>query len=153
MRPLRRIDRALSAPDTEQLLSQGEYGVLSTVDAQGQPYAIPLSYVFRDGSIYFHCALSGHKLDNLAANPRVCFCVVGRTELLPAQFATRYESVLAFGTASEINGEERLKALRWLVEKYSPAFRAEGEGYIEQHDAATRVIKLSIDQLSGKARR
>lgn len=153
MRPLRRIDRALSAADTEQLLLQGEYGVLSTVDAQGQPYATPLSYAFRDGSIYVHCALSGHKLDNLATNPRVCFCVVGRTELLPAEFATRYESVLAFGTASEITGEERLNALRWLLEKYSPDFLAEGEIYIEQQQAATRVIKINIDQLSGKARR
>lgn len=153
MRPLRRIDRALPAPDAEQLLLHGEYGVLSTVDPQGQPYAIPLSYAYRGGSIYFHCALNGHKLDNLTSNPRVCFCVVGRTELLPAQFATRYESVLAFGTASEINGEERLNALRWLLEKYSPAFLAEGENYIEHHDAATRVIKISIDQLSGKARR
>lgn len=153
MRPLRRLDRGLSPQDTEQLLSQGEYGVLSTVDPQGQPYAIPLSYAFRDGSIYVHCALSGHKLDNLATNPRVCFCVVGRTELLPAEFATRYESVLAFGTASEIDGEERINALRWLVEKYSPDFLAEGDIYIEQQQAATRVIKINIDQLSGKARR
>lgn len=153
MRPLRRLDRGLSPQDTEQLLLQGEYGVLSTVDPQGQPYAIPLSYAFRDGSIYVHCALSGHKLDNLATNPRVCFCVVGRTELLPAEFATRYESVLAFGTASEIDGEERINALRWLLEKYSPDFLAEGDIYIEQQQAATRVIKINIDQLSGKARR
>lgn len=153
MPPLRRADRALSAAEAEQLLLQGEYGVLSTGDPQGQPYAIPLSYAYRDGAIYFHCALSGHKLDNLAANPRVCFCVVGRTELLPAEFATRYESVLAFGAASEITGEERLAALRWLLEKYSPAFLAEGASYIEQHEASTRVIKIRIDQLSGKARR
>ena len=153
MRPLRRPDRALSPTEAEQLLAQQEYGVLSTVDAQGQPYAIPLNYAFGDGSIYFHCALSGHKLDNLAANGRVCFCVVGRTELLPAEFATRYESVLAFGTASEVTGEERRKALGWLVKKYSPCFRAEGERYIEQHDAATRVFKIRIDHLSGKARR
>lgn len=153
MRPLRRLDRGLSPQETEQLLLQGEYGVLSTVDPQGQPYAIPLSYAFRDGSIYVHCALSGHKLDNLATNPRVCFCVVGRTELLPAEFATRYESVLAFGTASEIDGEERINALRWLLEKYSPDFLAEGDIYIEQQQAATRVIKINIDQLSGKARR
>lgn len=153
MRPLRRIDRGLSGDETAQLLEQGEYGILSTVDAQGQPYGVPLSYAYRNDCIYFHCALSGHKLDNLATNPRVCFCVVGRTELLPAQFATRYESALAFGRAAEVFGEERLEALRWLVEKYSPEFQAEGESYIEQQRHATRVIKITIDQLSGKARR
>ncbi|MHB8977922.1 MAG: pyridoxamine 5'-phosphate oxidase family protein [Trichloromonadaceae bacterium] len=120
---------------------------------QGQPYGIPLSYAYRNDCIYFHCALSGHKLDNLAANQRICFSVVGRTELLPAEFATRYESALAFGQTTEIVGEERLNALRWLVEKYSPAFQAEGEEYIAQQQHATRVIKITIDQLSGKARR
>jgi nitroimidazol reductase NimA-like FMN-containing flavoprotein (pyridoxamine 5'-phosphate oxidase superfamily) len=153
MRQLRRSDRGLSRQETAQLLEQGEYGMLSTVDDRGQPYGVPLSYVYRHGSIYFHCALSGHKLDNLALNPRVCFSVVGRTELLPAEFATRYQSALAFGRAEEVFAEERLSALRWLVEKYSPDFQAEGEDYIAQQQHATRVIKITIDQLSGKARR
>jgi len=153
MRQLRRTDRGLSPVETRQLLEQGEYGTLSTVDDQGQPYGAPLSYAYRNDCIYFHCALSGHKLDNLASNPRVCFSVVGRTELLPAEFATRYESALAFGRAAEVFGEERLDALRWLVEKYSPEFQAEGGNYIEQQRHATRVIKITIDQLSGKARR
>lgn len=153
MRQLRRTDRGLSPAETRQLLERGEYGILSTVDNQGQPYGIPLSYAYRNDCIYFHCALSGHKLDNLAANQRICFSVVGRTELLPAKFATRYESALAFGQATEIVGEERLNALRWLVEKYSPDFQAEGEEYIAQQQHATRVIKITIDQLSGKARR
>lgn len=153
MRQLRRSDRGLSQQETSQLLEQGEYGILSTVDDQGQPYGVPLSYAYRGGSIYFHCALSGHKLDNLAANPRVCFCVVGRTELLPAEFATRYESALAFGRAEEVFAEERLNALRWLLEKYSPDYLPEGEAYIDQQQHATRVIKITLDQLSGKARR
>lgn len=153
MRQLRRSDRGLSQQDTAQLLEQGEYGFLSTVDDQGQPYGVPLSYAYRGGNIYFHCALSGHKLDNLAVNPRVCFCVVGRTELLPAEFATRYESALAFGRAEEVFAEERLNALRWLLGKYSPDYQPEGENYIDQQQHATRVIKITIDQLSGKARR
>lgn len=153
MRQLRRSDRGLCRQDTIQLLEQGEYGFLSSVDDQGQPYGVPLSYVYRDDSIYFHCALSGHKLDNLARNPRVCFSVVGRTELLPAEFATCYESALAFGRAEEVFAEERLSALRWLVEKYSPEYRPEGEIYIDQQQHATRVIKITIDHLSGKARR
>ena len=43
-----------------------------------QPYAVPLSYVFHDQCIYFHCATEGHKLDNIRANPAVSFCVVGQ---------------------------------------------------------------------------
>jgi nitroimidazol reductase NimA-like FMN-containing flavoprotein (pyridoxamine 5'-phosphate oxidase superfamily) len=49
------------------ILNKGEYGVLSTVSAEGQPYGTPLNYCLIDDSIYFHCATEGHKLKNLAA--------------------------------------------------------------------------------------
>lgn len=153
MRPLRRTDRALSSEIARQLLEQGEFGVLASADAGGQPYATPLSYVLIGDGLYVHCAREGRKLDNLAANPRVCFCVVGRTEVLPAEFATRYESVLAFGSAAEVEGAEKSAALRALAAKYSPGYPEDGERYIERHQAATRVIRIHIDEVSGKARR
>jgi hypothetical protein len=60
---------------------------------------------------------------------------------------------VAFGIASEVLGAERLDALVWLLEKYSPEYIAEGKIYIDQKNAATKVIKIVIEQLSGKARR
>lgn len=65
----------------------------------------------------------------------------------------KYESALAFGIASEVEGEERYKALLLLLEKYSPEFIEEGKNYIAQKDKATKVIKIEIDHISGKARR
>lgn len=79
-RPMRRADRAMDLEDAAALLSQGTYGVLSTVGGDGKPYAVPLSYIFRNGAIYFHCATEGRKLDNLAANSAVSFCVIGQTK-------------------------------------------------------------------------
>ncbi len=153
MRPLRRTDRALPIEEARQLLALGEFGVLASADTSGQPYATPLSYVLLGDSLYFHCAREGRKLDNLTANARVCFCVVGRTEVLPAEFATRYESVLVSGTAREVRGAEKLAALRALAAKYSPDHPEDGERYIERHQAATRVIRIIIEAVSGKARR
>jgi len=153
MTKIRRSDREISAPEAKALLAGGEYGVLSTVDVDGQPYGVPLSYVYRNDRIYFHCALEGHKLDNIAANPRVSFCVVGRTKVLPEQFATEYESAVAFGVAAEVQGAERHDALRWLLEKYSPRFVEEGKRYMLQKDRLTRVVRIEITHISGKARR
>jgi len=99
-RPVRRKDREISIGDATQLLTRCSYGVLATCD-NGQPYAVPLSYVFFDNRIYFHCAEEGHKLDNIRDNPAVSFCVVGQVKLLPNQFATEYESVVVFGTAAK----------------------------------------------------
>ena len=149
---MRRQDKAIDRQAAERLLQTGEYGVLSTVDSQGQPYGVPLNYVYQDGCLYFHCALQGHKLDNLLANRRVSFCVVGRTRVIPEEFNTEYESVIAFGEASLVRGDERYHALTRLVEKYSPGFIEEGRSYIERHDQRTMVVKIQVRSMTGKAK-
>ena len=153
MRQLRRKDRKASAEEVHEILSQGEYGILSTVDKDGQPYGVPISYVYRNEAIYIHSALKGHKLDNINANPKVSFSVVGKVQLLAQQFTTNYESVIAFGTATEIWGDEKIDALFGLIEKYSPEFQEAGKEYIQNDNKITQVIKISLDHISGKARR
>jgi nitroimidazol reductase NimA-like FMN-containing flavoprotein (pyridoxamine 5'-phosphate oxidase superfamily) len=149
---MRRKDKAMQDGAIIDLLQNREYGVLSTVDGNEQPYGVPLNYVLMNNCIYFHCALEGHKLDNLALNHKVSFCVVGRTNLLPAEFSTEFESVIVFGRASVIAGEERYQALKALIEKYSPEFVSEGSAYIEKFDSRTRVVKIEIDRMTGKAK-
>ena len=153
MKTMRRSDRAITLQEAETVLNNAEYGVLSTVGRNGQPYGVPLSFVYKDGGIYFHCALDGQKLDNIEYNSKVSFCAVGATKVLPAKFATEYESALVFGVASDVTGPERQKALLWLLEKYCPEYIKEGTQYIEQKDQATKVFKIKIDHISGKARR
>lgn len=153
MRSIRRSDREITAQEARTLLDSAEYGVLSTVGGDCQPYGVPLSYVHKNGGIYFHCAVSGQKLDNIESNPKVSFCVVGKTKVLPDKFATEYESAVAFGVASEVSGSERHNALLWLLEKYCPDFIEDGKQYIEQKGHATRVFKIEIKHVSGKGRR
>ena len=96
-RDIRRKDRVLSCDAAWKLLERGEYGFLAMQGMNGYGYGIPLSYAMRDRSLYFHCAPSGFKLDSLDVCDRVSFCVVGRTEVMPARFTTAYESALAVG--------------------------------------------------------
>ena len=153
MMSVRRTDREITTPEATELFSKCEYGTLSTVGSDGQPYGIPLSYTFNNNCIYFHCALTGRKLENIESNQKVSFCVVGNTKVLPEKFATEYESAVAFGIALEVHSQERNDALMWLVEKYSPEFVEEGRQYIDQKVNMTRVFKIEIDHMSGKARR
>ena len=150
MRKMRRKDKKIGNDEAIKLLVECEYGTLSTADKDGQPYGVPLNYVYKNNCIYFHCALIGHKIDNIANNPKVSFCVVGDTKVLPAEFSTHYVSTIAFGMASEAQGTERYNALIWLLEKYSADFMAEGKEYIKKMDKATKVIKIEIEYLSGK---
>jgi uncharacterized protein len=153
VKAMRRKDRQIAEEEVLQLLASGEYGVLSTADKDGQPYGVPLNYVYRDHGIYFHSALTGHKLDSMAENPKVSFCVVGPTKVLPDQFSSEYESAVIFGTASVVVGAERESALMWLLEKYAPENLEEGKRFIGEMGSATKVIKITIDHLSGKAHR
>ena len=149
---MRRQDRAMAGPESLRLLQDGEYGVLSTVDEYGQPYGVPLNYVYMNDSIYFHCAMVGHKLNNILVNEKVSFCVVGRTEVLPSEFSTGFEGVLAFGTASAVEGEERSQALLGLAGKYCADYLDEAPAYIEKFDKQTKVVRFQVKQITGKAK-
>ena len=153
MRIIRRNDREITTEEASAILDSAEYGVLSTVGTDGQPYGVPMSYVYKNDGIYVHCALSGQKLDNIEFNAKVSFCVVGNTKVLPDKFATEYESAVAFGVALEVNGTERHDALLWLLEKYCPDYIEEGKLYIEQKDKTTKVFKIEINHINGKAQR
>ncbi len=152
MKSMRKIDRQMSQDETYQLLLKGEYGILSTVDADGQSFGTPLSYIINEDNIYFHCALEGTKLDNISSNPRVCFTVVGSTKVLQEKFSTEFESVMAFGKAVIIQGDEKILVLRKIIEKYSPNFIEAGEQYINKAANKTCVVRIKIEHITGKHR-
>lgn len=52
--PLLAKDRELSASEALEVLEAGEFCVVSTVDVDGMPYGVPLSYVMLDGALCFH---------------------------------------------------------------------------------------------------
>jgi nitroimidazol reductase NimA-like FMN-containing flavoprotein (pyridoxamine 5'-phosphate oxidase superfamily) len=62
-REMRRKDRLLSNDEAREILERNDFGVLAVLGDAGYPYAVPLNYVFVDGSIYFHGARTGHKID------------------------------------------------------------------------------------------
>lgn len=96
-REMRRNERRLSSAESIAVLNEGNHGVLCTFGADEYPYGVPVHYVYHNGSVYFHCAVIGHKLDNIKNNPNVSFCVVGSDRVIPASFTTRYRSVIVFG--------------------------------------------------------
>jgi len=153
-RTMRREDRRLDDTAAMALLKRGEYGILSTTGKDNRPYGIPVNYVVMEDAIFFHCATEGRKLENITANRGVSFCVVGRTELLPEKFSTRYESVVVSGDAGVVEEPElKEKALNALVGKYAPGNMDAGKAYIEKLMDKTAVVRISIDHLIGKARK
>lgn len=154
---MRRKDRQLSYEETAKILTEAEYGILATVNAEGAPYTVPLSYVFKDGRVYFHCANQGHKIANLAADCRVSFCVVENTRPVyggNGGFTTYYESAVVFGAAREvIDWPEKQDALQALCMKYLPEHQDKIADYIEHYKNRTLVYAVEPEAVTGKANR
>ena len=119
---MRRQDRQITQQESIEIVLKGEYGVLSMCTPTNEGYGIPLNYAYDGNNLYFHCAGEGTKLDYLRNNPKVSFCVVGKTQVLPSQFGTLYESVIVSGYTLEVEGTEKNEALKQLIEKYSGEF-------------------------------
>lgn len=149
---MRRKNQALAPADCEALLRAGTSGVLALCGADGQPYAVPLSYVYQEGTLYFHCARAGHKLDLLAQNPRASFCVVGQDEVAPEKYTTYYRSVVVFGTVRALTGDaEKRAAIEALARRYCPGETDAGiAAEIDRYWDELCMLAFAIDHMTGK---
>lgn len=149
-REMRRKNQELPREECLAILETATSGVLAVSGDGGYPYAVPLSFVWHEGNIYFHCAQTGHKLDSIARNPLVSFCVIAQDDVLPEKFTTRFRSVIVFGQARVLKaGEEMRTALTWLAEKYSP----EQPGLLEEvesHLGRVCVVEIPAEHITGK---
>ncbi len=152
---VRRQDRLLDEPRARELLQKGEYGLLSLVDLQGNPYGIPINYVWDGhGHIYLHCAPEGKKLNCIKLHREVSFCVVGRTHVVSDKFTTGYECIVVKCRAQiGLSADERRHALRLFLDKYSPADKEVGLKYAEKSFHRTEIIRLDIQEFSGKQKK
>jgi len=149
-----KINKAMDDKDIFALLERGQEGTLATIGENGYPYCTTLNYVHYNDAIYFHCAPVGQKLDNINFNNKVCFSIVDNIEVLSKTFTTKFESVIIFGKAENIEEEKEKKAvLLKFIEKYSSDFMEEGKNYVDKAFSKANIIKISIDHITGKCKK
>ena len=149
---MKKKNRETSRDVIDSVLEKCDYGVLATVGEDGYPYSLPLSYVYVNGYIYFHSGKKGHKLDNIINNSKVSFNVVTDTDVIEDKFTTSFNSVVIFGEAELVSGEEKDMALLEIIKKYSKEYIEEGKAYIERAKDACSVVKITITHITGKSK-
>lgn len=102
----------LNARQIEQILQKEVVGRLGC-HANELTYVVPIAYVYRDGCLYGHSGL-GTKIDIMRTNPNVCFEVDHMEDL------ANWQSVIAWGTYEELEGEEADSAMELLVGRLAP---------------------------------
>ena len=139
-------DRELSEAEAWEILDAGEYAVISTVDPDGTPYGVPVSYVIIDEKLYLHTGeRPGHKIDDFLHDPRVSVAVA--TEVEPCFedtfFTTRFASVVALVR----------RVLVELCMKYLPELKDEIGPAIGREIDVTAAWCVEFDEIRGKAGR
>ena len=149
-REMRRGKQLLSKEDTTAVMDRCTNGVLACLGDEDYPYAVPLSYVYFDDKIYFHSAKAGHKIDAITKNPKVSFTVIDEDTIVSKEYTTYFRSVIAFGKARVVEGDEWLAAFKALVEKYSGDQPEEAKQKEVAGCTQACLIAIDVDHITGK---
>lgn len=149
-REMRRHRQRLPREEAEAVLTRGSSGVLALLGDGGYPYALPISYVYANGSLYFHSALAGHKIDAIRDCDRASFCVIDQDQVVPQEYTTYYRSVIAFGRIQVLEGAQSDAAIELLAAKYSPDQEEGRREEIRREQGRFCMLELRVEHLSGK---
>lgn len=134
------IDRFIESCSTVRL------GLLS----EGEPYVVPVNFVYTDGAVFFHCAVEGRKYEALSSGRRVCleFDTTYGIDINGAD--TFYTSVIAWGSPEIVHERQsKIRILELIVMKYL------GEKRIITDTMAdgTCIVSIRADKITGKENR
>ena len=105
-RQMRRKRQQLAVEESIAILEKATAGTLALLGDNDYPYAVPISYVYHDGKLYFHSALTGHKVDAIRKCDKASFCVIEKDDVQPEKYTTFFRSVIAFGRIHIIEDEQ-----------------------------------------------
>lgn len=136
------MTRMLSEAEARNLIVSGKVGRLGCVD-NGEPYVVPVNYVFEDGSIYSH-SLPGRKIDAMRAHPRACL------QVDEIENDCKWRSVIAYGNFEEIRvPSDRRSVLNKLLTRFPMMTPVESMMVQDAAAPASVVFRIIVDRITG----
>ena len=138
----------------EAILDAGLVAHVGIVDETGQPYVVPVAYA-RDGDrLLFHGSTGSRLFRRLADGAPTCVTVTLLDGLVLARSAfessMHYRGVMALGTCTVLEGDERDQALRLISDHLLPGRWDDIRPPSKKELAATLVLALPLDEVSAK---
>jgi nitroimidazol reductase NimA-like FMN-containing flavoprotein (pyridoxamine 5'-phosphate oxidase superfamily) len=138
------MTRMLSETEARNLIAGGRMGRLGCVD-NGEPYVVPINYVFEDGSIYSH-SLPGRKIEALRAHPRACL------QVDEIENDLEWRSVIAYGNFEEIRvPSDRRSILGKLLTRFPLLTPVESVMAKDASAPDSVVFRIIVDRITGVA--
>ena len=151
-REMRRFKQQISEAECIRVIKGQPRGILSMHGDDGYPYGVPMNhwYCESDGRLYFHGAKVGHKIDSIARDNKVSYCVYDQGYRKDGEWALNISSVVVFGRIHIVEDEEKR---REICTNLCRKFTADEE-YLEKEmtNAFSRVccLELEIEYMTGK---
>jgi len=125
--------------------------------SDGQPFVIPMNYGRSGDHLYLHGSVASRMLRRLDEGVPVCITVTLLDGLVFARsifnHSMNYRSVVVLGTAKPVeDAKEKLAGLRVISEHVAPGRWNDARPPNETELKATLVLRLPIQEFSGKAR-
>lgn len=115
------------------------------------PYVVPLSFGYRDNTLYFHSGPGGKKLTLLKDDPNVCFEFDRVSTVIeaddPCSWDMKYQSIMGRGSVKFIEKtEDKIKALKIIISQYTNR----PMDISETQAKATVVFAIGIENMTFK---
>jgi len=122
----------------------------------GRPYCTPTLFWREGETLFWHGSSASRMLRNLSGGEPACVTVSHLDGLVLARsgfhHSVDYRSVMAFGHARIVEGDEKVRALAAMVDRFYPGRWAALRPATEQEIKATRVVGMMIERASAKIR-
>ena len=142
-----------SCGEMETFLREETIGYLG-LSMDGKAYVVPLNYAYSEGSILFHCATTGKKLDCIRANPHVCFTVGRQSGEVRRHEGTvchvDSDSVICYGKARIVeDASERKRAL----DAFNRSFKPDAAEISAEAAMKCAAVEIRITEMTGRRER
>ncbi len=136
--------KMLDEESSLEFLAQRELARLGCILETGEPYVVPVNYVFADGEMYVH-SQPGEKTSAIEINPKVCLQV---DEIKDR--GLDWKSVIVFGEFKKVSNKNKKTEILYKFYKKFPRFTPV-EAKFSQGNSVTNtlVFKLRIERLTG----
>ena len=150
-REIRRKKQLLPEETAVEMLQRNTSGTLALLGDDDYPYAVPLSFIYLNGKLYFHSAKNGHKIDAVRNYEKASFCVIDCDQIVPEKFTTHYRSVIAFGKVRLIEEVEEMRSIATaLAMKYSGDFAEQIPDEFKAYVNNLVIIEMTIEHMTAK---
>ena len=154
---MRRKDREVTTMEDMMKIMEACDVCRIAINHGGYPYIVPLNFgIGKEGDrtvLYFHSAMEGMKVNLIAEDNRAGFEMDYNEGLVMDRehknCSIAYRSVMGRGHIEEVPDEEKYDALCCLMGHY----HQEEFPINEKMISVTKVYKLVIEEMTGKARR